>query len=201
MKTETVDNVLRTLDTASQNADDTHGALIVMLRELSDMSKKDILADTGLARVFSHNFKGTDRQRIVSWMHEYTPVRVKFRDNGQFDKIAWSDAFVKAKKDEGFRAFNVGGADSNPFFYFEKASTKSVAKGNIDATMKQFVRGVARASYESGSLQSTMALVSNRLENELSAMLTEYMASEKHIAWVSEREAAKAKAKQQANNK
>ena len=66
MKTETVDKVLRTLDAGSQNADDVQAALVDMLRESADMSKKDILADTGLARVFSHKFKGTNRAQNVS---------------------------------------------------------------------------------------------------------------------------------------
>jgi len=201
MKTETVDNVLRTLDAGSQNADDIHNALVGLLRESADLSKKDILADTGLARVFSHNFKGTNRAQIVSWIHEYTPIRVKFRDNGQFDKIAWSDAHVKARKEEGFRAFNIGAADANPWFYFEKARTKSVAKGDIDKAMAAFVKGVARAAYESGSLDGVMHLVQGRVANELPMLLMQHMQSEKYLEWTIERDAAKAKAKQQLANK
>ena len=182
--------VIEILDTNGASADALHANLLAVLRECVGTTKAAIISEPDLARIFSHSFKGTDRKRVVAWVEAYSPVRVKFHDNGRFDKIAWSRTYVKARKDAGLPVFDVDGAEADPWFDFEPAGATTKAKaGDVDKALKAFAKQIARVAYET-DVRSALDRANEAVANDLMKAVLDVMDSDAFVEWAAKRDAA-----------
>lgn len=181
--------VIEILDSAGANAEQLHHNLVALLRECAGQTKASIVSEPDLVKIFSHNFKGVERRRVVAWFETYTPIRVKFADNGRFDKIGWSRTHVKAAKAADKPVFDADGAESDPWFDFEPANTTRTRAVDLDKAVTAFAKAVAKAAYP-GNLRSALDRAQEQVRNDLMSKVLEYMDSDSYINWTIARDAA-----------
>ena len=207
MFTTNVETVLNVLDNVSASAEELHDAMVNLLAECAEASKKDVVESRELARVFAHSMRGLDRRRMLSWITTYTPIRPKFKDNGVFEKLSWSNAFVKAAKAAEVPTFDLQGAVADKWYDHEAARTTKVAKANLDRAVKALAKEAARAVFESeGKLGSVVDVLRNAVDGtDFVTAIINVMESDSFNAWAEERqadmEAAKRKAEQERTEK
>jgi len=122
--------------------------MIVLFLQLVEMSKKEVVTNASLYEVFSHSMKGLDRNRLISWVEEYSPIRIKTKNNGHFEKLTWSASHVKNAKENGKDSFNVTSASNSLWYHFEPATTVAVKSSAIDQAVKKLVTEIAKLGHE-----------------------------------------------------
>ena len=167
-------NVIDTLNARKVNDSQLHGALVAMLRQCENVSKKDLLSAPELRAVFSHEVMARHSMRqVVTWVHSYTPIRVKFKGNGQFEKLRFARKPV----------WDLDTAEIDPFYNHEATSTKKAASGSLERGMSALAREVARKAYEGNTPASTIEEAREKVARELFAAVLEEMESERFEAW------------------
>jgi len=131
--------VLTALDSMADGADGLHEAFCDMVRELSTISKRSIKESPDLAAIFSHGLKGLDRKRMLGWITQYTPIRPKFAENGQFEKIG----FAKNP------TWDLQGAIDNPWYDHEAKRTTKVRGADLDKALSALATATAKVGAES----------------------------------------------------
>ena len=130
--------VLTALDSMADGADGLHEAFVDMVRELSTISKRSIKESADLAAIFSHGLKGLDRKRMLGWVTTHTPIRPKFAENGQFEKIGFAKNPV----------WDIEGAEANPWYDHEAARTTKVRGADLDKALKALATATAKVGAE-----------------------------------------------------
>jgi hypothetical protein len=181
--------VIRIFDQFSHDADELQGAMYNLVVECSGLTKKDVLNSEDLAQVFSHRTRGIDRQRMIGWVQAHTPIRPKFKGNGVFEKMGWSDTFVKQRKSEGLPTFDLEGARADHWADYEPVSTTRTPKGNLDKALKTLALEVARCGFEVSNVGATVDAATHKVQENLMAMVIEVMQSEKFATWADKRKA------------
>ena len=181
--------VISVLDTINHSADELQTAFVNLLTECSELSKKEILESEELATVFSHSMKGLDRQRLLGWVTTYSPIRPKFKGNGQFEKLSWSDKYVKQRKALDLPTFNLDHAKADHWAEFEAQRTTKVAKANVENALKTLAREVAREAFETNAMDASIAKAQGTIEQRLKQMVLEAMMTESFDKWATERSA------------
>lgn len=174
--------VLEILNAAGATADQLHTNLVSILRECAGSTKAAIVSEPDLARIFSHSFKGLDRRRVVAWFETYSPVRVKFADNGKFEKIGWSKTHVAKAKEVGKPVFDADAAAADPWFEFEPAQTTKAKAVDLDKAITTFAKAVAKAAY-GGDLRKTLDKAQDAIREDLMSKVLEYMGTETFLTW------------------
>lgn len=181
--------VISLLDSIATQSGELHGAMCDLMAECSTLSKKEVVESADLANVFGHKMQGLDRRHLISWVAEFTPIRVRTKDNGQFEKITFSAAHVKRAKEEGIPVWNIEAAREVMWYEFEAARTKKATSASLLRGIKALAREVAMTAHETGSaptaLQEAMELVASTLGREV----IEVIKSDKFQKWASARDA------------
>jgi hypothetical protein len=160
--------------------------MIVLFVQLVEMSKKEVVTSTALYEIFSHSMKGLDRNRLISWVEEFTPIRIKTKNNGHFEKVSWSNAYVKACKEIEVPVWNIAGMEASHWFLFEKATTKKASAPNVQAALDKLILELAKESYEKGSVHNTLNAFARNTKDIQTDVLGKIQ-SEKFSEWAAAR--------------
>ena len=142
------DKIVRAFDQIEKKADIVQREIVLLLQYASTLDKKACIANREIVKVFSHDMKGLDRNRLIAWVEEYSPIRVKTKNNGHFEKIAWSASHVKNAKENGTDTFNITSASNSLWYHFEPATTVAVKSSAIEQAVKKLVSEIAKAGHE-----------------------------------------------------
>lgn len=188
--------IMNTLDRRVESDSDIQREFVHFATQLMTMSKKDICKSPKVAAVFAHPAIGRGYfKQVLTWFATGTPIRVKFKDNGHFDKVSM------ARKGK----WDIEVLRSTMWFDYEKARTAKVAKASIDRGLQAFAREVARAVFESDDIAGTIDGARELIVKELFKKVCDEMETEKFNAWAIARqadmEAAQRKAKAEQANK
>lgn len=189
-------NVIDTLNSRDVNDKQLHSALCIMLGDCNEASKRDIVNSPELREVFSHPVMARVHMRqCISWFEEFTPIRPRFKGNGQFEKIGF------AKKP----VWNLEGAKAEPWYTFEAKQVGKAAKGDISKGVNALAREVARVAFATNTLGSSAAQAKQLVESELIMRIVEEMQSERFAKWATaytaQREQEQREAKQEQGEK
>jgi len=143
------DKIVRAFDQVEKKAEIIQREMLLLLEYASTLDKKSVLSNREVVKVFEHDMKGLDRNRLISWVSEYSPIRIKCKNNGHFEKLTWSSSHVKNAKENGKDSFNVTSASNSLWYHFEPASTIAVKSSAIDQAVKKLVSEIAKAGHES----------------------------------------------------
>lgn len=186
--------VCMALDQMADRAEAVQSAMVALIEGLP-VNKKLVQDDAGLAMVFGHSFKGVDRSKLVTWVQTYTPIRIRFHENGGFKDIKWSEQHIKECKESGRDVFDLANMKSHPWYEGAPTPSKPAAEGSFEKIMKSLERMVARAAYDEGvSVEQACEKLAGLVRAQLAEKATAYMVSEKHVEWVERRADDKKKA-------
>jgi hypothetical protein len=174
-------SIIKALDLRATNDDTLQVSFVGFVTELSALPKKDIVLHHELNTIFAHPAMARVHLRqLVSWVQEFTPIRVVFKDNGAFDKISF------ARKAE----WNLEGLAKANWYDFEAAKTTKAAKGSQEKALKALAKEAARIIHESGDAIGTMDALRKAVNSSgFNAMVVEVLQSEKFAEWKTQRDA------------
>lgn len=172
-------NIIAALNNRETSDTDLHNGFVEMLESAKTLDKKSIIDSAEIAKVFRHPVmeRGYMKQAI-SWIQANTPIRIKFKDNGHFDKIGF------AKKPE----WHLDTLRSTSWFDYEKAKTTKAPKANIERGLQALAREVARAAFESGNPLMSLDSARNRVQHELAQLVADEIKTERFAEWSTQRE-------------
>mgnify|MGYP005643517683 FL=1 len=142
------DKIVRAFDQIEKKAEIVQREMLLLLAFASTLDKKSVLSNREIVKVFEHDMKGLDRNRLIAWVSEYSPIRTKCKNTGHFEKLTWSSSHVKNAKENGKDSFNVTSASNSLWYHFEPASTIAVKSSAIDQAVKKLVSEIAKAGHE-----------------------------------------------------
>lgn len=142
--------ILSQVDAMESHADQIHEALCFVLAGLAPLSGAAIAHDEKLKTLFSATFKGDTRARIAKWFGEFSPIRVKFNDNGSFKKVTYSSNTRDAALRDNKPVFDLEGAKLRPWYETSKARTKPANAPDYDTVRKSLQWMVARIAHAKG---------------------------------------------------
>jgi hypothetical protein len=180
MSTLNTKPLLTALTSAAKSDDKVHFAVCDLMEQVSTMSKKQIVESADLERVMKHPVMARQYARqIVAMIHEYTPVRFKFKGNGQFEKIGFSAAHAKKET-----VWDITAMRDDRWYQFEAVSTKKVSKGDIESALRTLAVAVARVGHEKNNLGIAFDLAREGMGGvKFNEMVREYMDSERFAEW------------------
>lgn len=127
--------------------DASHVAMMDVLTACSLMDPKSIKESVELQVLFSQDFKGLERRRLVAWVETYSPVRIRFETSGKFKDVAWSSTHVKNCKAGNSPVFDLVGARANPWYHMEEASKGvSFKSASANSLANTLIRAAAKAA-------------------------------------------------------
>lgn len=127
--------------------DASHVAMMDVLTACSLMDPKSIKESVELQVLFSQDFKGLERRRLVAWVETYSPVRIRFETSGKFKDVAWSSTHVKNCKAGNSPIFDLVGARANPWYHMEEASKGvSFKSASANSLANTLIRAAAKAA-------------------------------------------------------
>jgi len=127
--------------------DASHVAMMDVLTACSLMDPKSIKESPDLRVLFSQDFKGLERRRLVAWVETYSPVRIRFHESGKFKDVAWSSTHVKNCKAGNSPIFDLVGANANPWYHMEEASKGvSFKSQTANSLANTLIRAAAKAA-------------------------------------------------------
>ncbi len=189
-----VANIIWHLDSIGDHSEAIQAGMLALLSELEMSTKKDIVHHDGLARIFSHEMKGADRGSLVAWVEAYSPIRISFKKNGQFEKLGWSDAHVKACRSDGRETFDLNMAAATPWYAFSPERTRAVAGGSLSKAYKSAAREIVRSAFDKDAVDPDRADLDAMVESfladakvRLMAEVLNYWTSDPYEAWASNR--------------
>jgi hypothetical protein len=161
------DKIVRAFDQVEKKAEIIQREMLLLLEFASTLDKKSVLSNREIIKVFEHDMKGLDRNRLIAWVSEYSPIRIKTKNNGHFEKLTWSASHVKNAKEQGKDSFNVVSASNSLWYHFEPATTVAVKSSAIDQAVKKLVSEIAKLGHEDHT--SIDKVVSALLQDQLAS--------------------------------
>lgn len=134
--------------------------LLTACRDVNDM--RTVKESPDIKRLFERQYAGVDRQRLITWVETYSPIRIKMKD-GRFDKLG----FCKAKNGEPDQ-WDIAGATACNWWDSEKTETRSFKTGEFLAARKALAKTIVRKVYANTGGYDTAAFT---------AMVEELMAT------------------------
>lgn len=182
--------VLSALSARVENDANIQAGFIALAESCISLSKKEIVEAVEVRDVFIHPAMARAHLRqAVAWVHEFTPIRVKFKKNGQFDKISFAKTPV----------WDIEGMSASNWYDYEAVRTTSTARADKIRAIKALARETGMLGFESknllGSIEAIRALVNSA---DFIISIQECMESEKFAEWADKRTADIAKTKAEA---
>ena len=182
--------VLYHIGSIGNHAEAIHAGMVAILDDMVGLDKRSVVKHDGLTQVFGAEFKGADRQRLVTWVETYTPIRVKFKDNGQFEKLGWSASYVKARKEAGEEVWQINEAAASKWYEAEKTRTTRVKGGNLSKAILDLGKQLVRSEFDRTGVDPTLDQIDAALakflttaETMVRAAALEYWGSEGYLGW------------------
>ena len=128
-------NLKRIYSNLELSADHLQFWVVALVRELSDLPKKEAKEHPALTYLFRNAPKGMDRGTMAAWIKEYTPLRPQFeKGNGHYKGCGF------AKKP----VWDIEGATSNPWYSADPESTRKTPEPNIRKKVEAVLREAAK---------------------------------------------------------
>jgi hypothetical protein len=185
--TDVFKKTLAALDARSFNDAAIHAAFCDMAETCRTMTKKTIVESEDLKKVFRHpQFARKSFLQAITWIENFTPLRVKFKDNGQFEKLS-----VKSGA-----KWQLVTMRKTAWFDFEPKKTKTAAAGDPDRALKALALELARVAHEKGSVANDLNRIREVLASEdFLTTIADAMKGEKFAQWAKSRDADMKKAR------
>lgn len=181
------------LDARIENDDQIHAGFIELAESACNMDKKSLLTSDELKAVFQHPAIGRAAfKQAISWLQAFTPIRIKFKDNGHFEKLAMA-------KKVGPDAWDIAGMEKSKWYDHEAVRTSAARKADRARAVNQLIKEAAMLAFETDDVLATMDMIRATVNSsDFAYKLAEHMRTDKFAEWASAREADIAKAKKEA---
>ena len=148
--------------------------LVNVVREASDMSKREIMDKDGevykcLEYLFKNTPKGIDRGTLSAWFVEYTPIRPRFNPgNGHYKGIGF------AKSPE----WDLVSAIATPWWEVDPESTRQIKAPSVETQIMALMRAAAKLAAVSDTSVDEIASKIQDAAGDAIALIKNEMASE-----------------------
>lgn len=177
--------LVNSIQALKANAEDIQKHSVKLLKMVKQLSKKEIIENDDLIRLFKMSFPG--RANLIAWFRAFSPIRVTLEKNGHFKKISW------AKNPK----WDLELADKTWWWEFDGAKTSHKKAGNINAAIDGLARAVARIATERGdfelnaaTIDATLKEAKQQVDDLLRQKVFEILAKDSHAEWMEGRKAS-----------
>jgi hypothetical protein len=178
------EGVLKALDASGIASSDIQDHMVLMFDNLSKATRRQVLDFSPLRTIFEHGMRGLDRKALILWVETYTPVRIFMHDNGRLDHIGWSASYVTKATNANKPAFDIASMKLDAWWTMAADVAPPMKKTvAADKLLDALVKGIARASCDTGSVAKAKQDMLDMIAAELDTRLTKYMVSESFATW------------------